>query len=42
MLSDLSATFDLETETIIGLHEDDIIDDFLHLSSEVIEDRSNN
>ena len=34
LLSDLKSTFDLGTQTIIGLDEDEIIDDLIDLMTE--------
>ena len=38
LLSDLTSTFDLGTQTIIGKQEDVFIDDISYLMSEVNED----
>ena len=35
LLSDISSTFDLGTQTIIGQDEDEIIDDLVDLMSDV-------
>ena len=35
LLSDLTSTFDLGTQTIIGQHEDEIVDDLSDLMSEM-------
>tara|TARA_Y100001968_G_C19107682_1_gene595658 strand:- start:377 stop:526 length:150 start_codon:yes stop_codon:yes gene_type:complete len=35
LLSDLSATYDLGTQTLIGQHEDEIIDDLADLMREI-------
>ena len=34
LLSDLKSTFDLGTQTIIGLDEDEIVDDLIDLMTE--------
>ena len=41
LFSDLTSTFDLGTQTIIGNHEDEIMDDLFELMSEMGEDRLN-
>ena len=38
LLSDLKATFDLGTQTIIGQDEDEIVDDLIDLMTEYYED----
>ena len=38
LLSDLKSTFDLGTQTIIGQHEDEIIDDLMDLMTEKKDD----
>ncbi|WP_269625011.1 hypothetical protein [Prochlorococcus marinus] len=38
LLSDLKSTFDLGTQTIIGLDEDEIVDDLIDLITEYNED----
>ena len=38
LLSDLTSTFDLGTQTIIGQDEDEIVDDLIDLMTEYNED----
>ena len=38
LLSDLKSTFDLGTQTIIGLDEDEIVDELIDLMTEYNED----